>query len=116
MYWMTRVGLAVFAGTVRSMLFWSGGLSFEDLLDPFMVLVLGWVLSPVLLAGLWTARSAFGLIGLVPIVTFGNAIAYGVANDTSSSTAALGWLILPAYEWAFLIVAIPLVWLVRRLV
>jgi hypothetical protein len=96
------IGMAVAAVLVRFSIFISPA-DLSDLLNPFMAIVIAWVLSPIVLLGCLVSRSAYWLVGLLPIAVIGNMLAYGIMTDTSSSTAALGWLFLPFYEWAFIV-------------
>lgn len=61
-----------------------------------------WAISPVVFLAWRINESFLWLIALVPFIIFGSYAVYDMAFGADSSTAALGWIFIPFYQWVFI--------------
>ena len=69
------------------------------LLDPVGMLFALWVLSPIALVTWLQAKSKLWWFALLPSGALGVLAFYDMAFRSSSSTAALGLIFVPFYQW-----------------
>jgi hypothetical protein len=71
--------------------------------DPVGLLFLVWALSPVAVVAWFQGDHKPWWAALVPLTAFGTLAFYDMAFRPGSSTAALGVIFIPIYQWAFAI-------------
>ena len=70
--------------------------------DPVEWVLAIWAIAPTGFVGWRALSSKVWAAALVPIILLGTYEAYVMGFDSTSSTAVLGWLFLPIYEWVFI--------------
>ena len=84
------------------------------LADPAGIGFFLFALSPVAFAAWRLTHDLRWLYVLLPVIGFGLWGIYDMAFVSTSSTAAIGWFVLPIYQWAGVAVGGLLLWLVSR--
>jgi hypothetical protein len=98
--WGYALGAIYAAFVVVCMTTMAGGMA--SFLNPFGLLFLVWVLLPIVLVAWLQGKSKLWWIPLFPTAILGAFAMYDMAFHPASSTAALGLIFFPLYQWAFI--------------
>ena len=74
----------------------------------------GWAVSPIIFVTWRLSHAPIWIAALLPMILIGTYEAYVMGFVSTSSTTALGFVFLPAYEWVFIAVFALIAWLMRR--